>query len=77
MEEPLTPKPFIAELDEWFTELDSRYMKKLERTNAKTPSKERRTGSSAKSIPPSGAPKWAVDQSWKNGKGEQDYLQKN
>lgn len=57
-----------VELNEWFLELDSRYRRKLERKNTNTPSKERRTASPAKSRPPPGAPKWAVDPLWKSGK---------
>lgn len=55
------------ELNEWFGELDSRYQSKLTRNNASTPSKERRNGSTSKSLPPPGAPKWAIDPLWKNG----------
>lgn len=45
-------------------ELDKRYKKKLERNSSKTPSKKRVDGMPSPSVPPSGAPKWAVDDSW-------------
>lgn len=53
----------------WMNELDRWYKKKLERNNSSTPSKERKQGSPAASLPPSNGPEWAIDKSWTPSNG--------
>lgn len=54
-------------------ELDKRYKMKLDRNNTKTPLKERVLGPASSSLPPSGAPNWAIDPSWINNSGKKKY----
>lgn len=56
---------YLIELVDWMNELDRRYKNKLQKKTCSTPSKPRVIGTVSSSPPPSDAPQWAIDSSWR------------